>query len=70
MMGAVIMKIIKTERRLCTCCMEEHNVKIVSVGECTTFKNVKVEYDATYLYCDKADEYYKYQVLMKLDHIY
>lgn len=65
MMGAVIMKIIKTERRLCTCCMEEHNVKMVSVGECTTFKNVKVEYDATYLYCDKADEYYMDEQLIQ-----
>lgn len=52
------MKIIKSEKRLCTCCMEEHEVKTVLVLEQTTFKNVKIEYDASYFYCDAADELY------------
>lgn len=52
------MKIIKSEKRLCTCCMEEHEVKTVLVKEQATFKNVKVSYDAFYLYCDAADELY------------
>ena len=51
------MKILKSEKRLCTCCMEEHEVKIVEVREKTTFKGKKVEYTATYEYCDVADEY-------------
>ena len=42
------MKIIKSEKRLCTCCMEEHEVKTVLVEEQMTFKNVKVVYKATY----------------------
>ena len=52
------MKIIKSETRLCTCCMEEHEVKTVLVKEEAVFKKVKVNYDAFYLYCDAADELY------------
>ena len=51
------MKIIKSEKRLCTCCMEEHEVKTVLVEEQMTFKNVKVAYKATYFYCDAAEEF-------------
>ncbi|KAI4440797.1 type II TA system antitoxin MqsA family protein [Schaedlerella arabinosiphila] len=52
------MKIIKREKRLCTCCMEEHEVKTVLVNDQAAFKNVKVDYDAFYLYCDAAGELY------------
>lgn len=52
------MKTINTERRLCTCCMEEHDVKMVMVREKNTFKGIPVEYDAEYFYCDRADEMY------------
>lgn len=52
------MNIIKSEKRLCTCCMEEHEVKTVIIRESSTFKNVKVDYEAYYLYCDLADELY------------
>ncbi len=52
------MRIIKTEKRLCTCCMEEHDVKTVLMKEQMTFKNVKVEYEASYFYCDYAGELY------------
>lgn len=52
------MKIIKSQKLLCTCCMEEHEVKTVLVKEQATFKNVKVDYDAFYLYCDEAEELY------------
>lgn len=52
------MKIIKSEKRLCTCCMEEHEVKTVAVRETAVFKNTEVCYDASYMYCDVADELY------------
>ena len=52
------MKVIKSEKGLCTCCMEEHEVKTVLIKERTIFKNVNVNYDAIYLYCDLADELY------------
>ena len=52
------MKIVKIEKRLCTCCMEEHEVKTVLIEENATFKNLKVNYNASYLYCDLAEELY------------
>lgn len=52
------MKIIKSEKRLCTCCMEEHDVQTVIVQENSLFKNKNISYDATYFYCDLADELY------------
>ena len=47
------MKIIKREKRLCTCCMEEHEVKTVLVEEKMTFKNVKIVYEADVFYMDE-----------------
>lgn len=52
------MRIIKSEKRLCTCCMEEHEVKTVLVKDEATYKNKKVAYEASYLYCDAAEELY------------
>ena len=50
--------ILRSDKRLCTCCMEEHEVKTVQIKEQTTFKDQKVSYDAIYMYCDLADELY------------
>ena len=50
------MKIIGSKVQLCPCCMQEHTVKTVAVREQATFKDVHVEYDAEYQYCDIADE--------------
>lgn len=52
------MKVLKTEKRICSCCMEEHEVKTVQVMEQGTFKDRMVSYNAYYMYCDKADELY------------
>lgn len=52
------MKIIKSEKRICSCCMEEHEVKTVLVMERATFKNKAVDYEASYLFCDLAEEFY------------
>ena len=52
------MKIIKAEKKLCPCCMEEHEVQVVVVQENNVFKGVSVEYNAEYLYCDRTDETY------------
>ena len=52
------MKIIKSEKCLCVCCMEIHEVKTVLVREKVTFKRRKVDYDALYQYCDNSDELY------------
>ncbi len=50
------MKIINTQKRICPCCMEEHEVKTVLVKEHSLFKDKTVEFEAQYMYCDKADE--------------
>ncbi|WP_049962423.1 type II TA system antitoxin MqsA family protein [Oribacterium sp. FC2011] len=52
------MKVLKSENKLCTCCMEEHEVKTVLVKEQATYKNRKINYEASYMYCDTADELY------------
>lgn len=38
--------------------MEEHDVLHVKLLETNVFKGQKVEYEALYEYCDKADEYW------------
>lgn len=52
------LKVIHSEKRLCTCCMKEHEVKTVCVMENICFKDIPVEYEATYFYCDAAEELY------------
>lgn len=52
------MNILSSERKLCVCCMEEHNVQRVTTKENTVFKGVPVEYSAEYFYCEQADETY------------
>jgi len=63
------MKIIKREKRLCTCCMEEHEVKTVLVEEKMTFKNVKIVYEATYFWCDAADVFYMDEEQMQKNYL-
>ena len=52
------MNILNIETKLCTCCMEEHEVKTVRIIEKATFKGRTVNYEASYMYCDVADELY------------
>ena len=33
------MKVVKSEKKLCPCCMEEHEVKTILMKEQATFKN-------------------------------
>ena len=60
MIGGVFMdmKIIKSEKKICSCCMEEHEVKTVLVMEQVTFKNSAVDYEASYFFCELAEELY------------
>ena len=52
------MEILNSEKRICPCCMEEHEVKTVKIKEQATFKDRPINYDAVYTYCDAADELY------------
>ena len=53
------MEIINRVKKLCVCCMEEHEVSTVRLLDHSTFKGRKVSYIATYEYCDNADEYWE-----------
>lgn len=63
------MKIIKSEKQLCPCCMEEHEVKTVIIPECAAFKNIKVNYEASYLFCDMTGELYMDEKQMRVNDI-
>ncbi len=52
------METIKKEKKLCVCCMEEHEVATVRIREKTKFKEAPIEYDAIYEYCKNADEFW------------
>ena len=51
------MEVIRKVKKLCICCMEEHEVQIVRVQEQMNYKGMEVGYTAEYEYCEKADEY-------------
>lgn len=61
------LKIMHSEKRLCICCMEEHDVKTVRMMEHTKFKNVDVDYEANYFYCDAAEELYMDESQMRMN---
>ncbi len=63
------MKVLKRERRLCICCMQEHEVKTVQVRDHTIFKEVEVSFDAVYEYCELADEFYENEEQMAANDI-
>ncbi len=63
------MKIIDTKRKLCACCMEEHDVRTVAVREENVFKGVSAAYDAEYYYCDLGDEMYADEPQLKRNDI-
>lgn len=51
------MKILRTEHKMCMCCMETHDVHDVVVKEKNIFKGNEIEYDAVYEYCDHTSEF-------------
>ncbi len=63
------MEIIKREKKLCTCCMEEHEVNTVRVQEETTYKGYRICYNATYYHCSLADEFYMDEEQIKANDI-
>lgn len=63
------MKVIGMEKRLCTCCMEEHDVKTVRVKERKTFKNTSISFKAEYYYCDVAQELYMDEAMISANDV-
>lgn len=48
--------LIKTEKKLCSCCMEHHDIQTIRELYPTIFKGYKFEYELEYNYCDRTDE--------------
>lgn len=63
------MKTIKTEKRLCDYCMEEHDVQTVRLKEQLLFKGISVHYDAEYFYCSLADELFADEKMVTINDI-
>lgn len=51
------MEVVRSHKKLCMCCMEEHDVQIVHVQEHVEYKGIEVDYTAEYEYCTNAEEY-------------
>lgn len=56
---------IKSEKKLCLVCMEEHEVDIVVVNEEEIFKEEEVSFNAIYEYCSNSDEYLETEEMIK-----
>ena len=63
------MKVINIVKKLCPCCMEEHNVQKIETVESNVFKGIHVKYNAEYYYCDQADETYADELQISLNDI-
>ncbi|MEA3422569.1 MAG: DUF4065 domain-containing protein [Bacillota bacterium] len=61
------MRKIKSEKKLCLICMEEHEVQTVILTDIEEFKGEKVSFDAIYEYCTYADEYLETEDMIKVN---
>jgi len=59
------MRTIKSEKKLCLICMEEHEVHTVILADNEEFKGEEVSFDATYEYCTHSDEYLETEDMIK-----
>lgn len=59
------MRIINSETKLCLICMEVHEIQTVKLTETEEYKGEEVTFDATYEYCDHADEYLESEEMIK-----
>ncbi|OGO81002.1 MAG: hypothetical protein A2Y21_04680, partial [Clostridiales bacterium GWC2_40_7] len=50
------MKVLGQEKKLCSSCMEEHEVQYVEIMEENIFRGVLVQYPARYEYCPNTEE--------------
>ncbi|UNC93498.1 type II TA system antitoxin MqsA family protein [Candidatus Contubernalis alkaliaceticus] len=59
------MKTIKSEKKLCLICMEEHEVDIVEIVEQEIFKGEELSFNSIYEYCANADELLETEEMIK-----
>ncbi len=59
------MEKIKTKKKLCLICMEEHDVDTVGVIDDEIYKNEEVTFYAIYEYCSNTDEFLESEEMIK-----
>lgn len=59
------MKILKSEKKLCLLCMEEHLVHTVEETDCELFKGEKVSFTAKYEYCSATEDLLETEEMVK-----
>lgn len=59
------MKILKSEKKLCISCMQEHLVNIIETEENGTFNGITVNFNAMYEYCSNTDEYLENEEMIR-----
>lgn len=59
------MTVISSEKRICPCCMEEHEVQTVILDTNNIYKGKHVRCNATYLFCEKAQKLFADESLIK-----
>jgi len=59
------MKKIKSEKKLCLICMEEHEVHEVEVVDNEIYKGKEISFNTIYEYCSNSDEYLETEDMIK-----
>ena len=59
------METIKSEKKLCLICMEEHEVDTVKMVNTEVFKNVEVSFHSIFDYCSNAMEYFETEEMIR-----
>ena len=59
------MNSIERVNKFCLSCMREHDVDLVQIRENDTFRNVEIDYSATYEHCRDTDELLESEALIR-----
>lgn len=59
------MNSIESVNKFCLSCMREHDVDLVQIRENDTFRNVEIDYSATYEHCRDTDELLESEALIR-----
>ena len=61
------MKKLKSEKKLCLVCMEEHDVDTVEIIENEIFKDEEVTFSSIYEYCSNGEEYLETEEMIRVN---
>ena len=66
-MRKIVEKILMVRRELCPICMETHDVKLIETTATIVFKDTNVKYPARYYFCERTEEYYSDEELIRVN---